>query len=122
MTRQTIADPQTFSPAQREEYDSTLRALKMTPRADGALGGPFDSWLLNPELAKRLRDLGVFLWNGTSLDRSLVSLPSRSRDASGSRTLNGLPTPPAPFSTESHSLSSTTYSRDGGRTGPRSRS
>lgn len=74
MTRQTIADPQTFSPAQREEYDSTLRGLGMKPRADGSLGGPFDSWLLNTELAKRLRDLGVFLWDGTSLDRSLVEL------------------------------------------------
>lgn len=74
MTRQTIADPQMFSPALREEYERTVRALKMTPRADGALGGPFDAWLLNPELATRLRDLGVFLWDGTSLDRSLVEL------------------------------------------------
>lgn len=72
MTRQRIPDPATFSPEQREQYESMTRTRQ--PGADGSLGGPFDPWLLNPELSRRLRGLGVMLWERTSLDRGLVEL------------------------------------------------
>ncbi len=72
MTRQTLVDPNTFNPEQREEYESFTRTRK--PRPDGSLGGPFDPWLLNAELSHRLRGLGGFLWERTSLDRGMVEL------------------------------------------------
>ena len=39
-----------------------------------AVGGPFDPWLLNPELSHRLRGLGGMLWERTSMDRGMVEL------------------------------------------------
>ena len=57
MTRQTRRDPGTFTAEQRTEYESLLRSRK--PRPDGTIGGPFDPWLLNPEMSHRLRGLGV---------------------------------------------------------------
>jgi 4-carboxymuconolactone decarboxylase len=72
MSRQTVRDTATFDDATRTEYESLARARK--PRPDGMLGGPFDPWLLNPELSHRLRGLGGMLWERTSLDRGLVEL------------------------------------------------
>ena len=72
MSRQTVRDTAAFDEATQKEYDSLARARK--PRADGMLGGPFDPWLLNPELSHRLRGLGGMLWERTSLDRGLVEL------------------------------------------------
>jgi 4-carboxymuconolactone decarboxylase len=72
MTRQTLRDPSTFTPEERTEYETFLRTRQ--PRPDGSLGGPFDPWLLNPELSHRLRGLGGMLWERTSLDRGLVEL------------------------------------------------
>jgi 4-carboxymuconolactone decarboxylase len=72
MTRQTLRDPATFTPEEREEYESIARSRKPWP--DGRIGGPFDAHLLNPELSHRLRGLGGMLWERTSLDRGLVEL------------------------------------------------
>jgi len=72
VTRQTIRDPRTFTQEETKEYESLARARR--PRPDGSLGGPFDPWLLNPELSHRLRGLGGMLWERTSLDRGLVEL------------------------------------------------
>jgi 4-carboxymuconolactone decarboxylase len=72
MTRQTIRDPQTLTSEERAEYDSLAGTRK--PRPDGSIGGPFDPWLLNPELSRRLRGLGGMLWERTSLDRGIVEL------------------------------------------------
>ncbi|MGE0601655.1 MAG: carboxymuconolactone decarboxylase family protein [Dehalococcoidia bacterium] len=72
MTRQTLRDPKNFTDAEKAEYESFTRARQA--RADGSLGGPFDPWLLNPELSHRLRGLGGMLWERTSLDRGLVEL------------------------------------------------
>ena len=71
MTRQTRRDPGTFTAEQRTEYESLLRSRK--PRPDGTIGGPFDPWLLNPEMSHRLRGLGGMLWERTSLDRGLCA-------------------------------------------------
>ena len=72
MTRLTKYDPARLTPEQRAEYDDLLQSRR--PRADGSLGGPFDPWLLNPELSRRLRGLGGMLWTRTSIDRGLVEL------------------------------------------------
>src|SRR5690242_20786317 len=72
MTRQRIPDPASFTPEQRQEYESFTRDRPARP--DGSLGGPFDPWLLNAELSHRLRGLGGFLWTRTSLDRGMVEL------------------------------------------------
>jgi 4-carboxymuconolactone decarboxylase len=72
MTRQVISGPEALSPEQRAEYEAFTRARR--PRPDGSLGGPFDPWLTNPEMFKRLRGLGNMLWERTSLDRGLVEL------------------------------------------------
>lgn len=72
MTRQTIRVVDTFTAEERAEYESLVRARK--PRPDGSIGGPFDPWLLNPEMSHRLRGLGGMLWERTSLDRGLVEL------------------------------------------------
>ncbi len=72
MTRQTLVDPATFTPEQRAEYESFTRTRSARP--DGSLGGPFDPWLLNAELSHRLRGLGGFLWERTSVDRGMVEL------------------------------------------------
>lgn len=72
MSRQTVRDPNSFTPEERKEYESLLRARPARP--DGSVGGPFDPWLLNPELSHRLRGLGGMLWERTSLDRGLVEL------------------------------------------------
>ena len=61
-----------LSPEQQREYDSFARSRP--PRSDGSLGGPFDAWLLNPELSHRIRGLGGALWERTSLDRGIVEL------------------------------------------------
>jgi 4-carboxymuconolactone decarboxylase len=72
VSRQTKYTPDQLTPEQRAEYDDFLKKRKA--RADGMLGGPFDPWLLNAELSKRLRGLGGMLWSRTSLDRGLVEL------------------------------------------------
>jgi 4-carboxymuconolactone decarboxylase len=72
MTRQILIDPGAYTPEQQREYDSLSRARPRRP--DGSLGGPFDPWLLNPELSHRLRGLGGALWERTSLDRGIVEL------------------------------------------------
>ena len=72
MTRQTIRNPETFTDEERKEYDNLARGRQ--PRADGSIGGPFDPWLLNPEMSHRIRGLGGMLWERTSLDRGIVEL------------------------------------------------
>ena len=72
MSRLTTRTPDELTPAQREEYDDLARTRP--PRDDGSIGGPFDAWLLSPELSHRLRGLAVMLWERTTLDRGLVEL------------------------------------------------
>lgn len=72
MSRQTKYTPDQLTAEQRAEYDTFLETRKA--RADGMMGGPFDPWILNPELFHRLWSLAGMLWNRTSLDRGLVEL------------------------------------------------
>jgi len=67
--------PKTFDeldPAQQEQYERISRARK--PRADGQFGGPFDPWLLSPEVARRAMSTGNFIWERTSVGRRIVEL------------------------------------------------
>ena len=72
MTRQTLMNHAAFTGEQQKEYESFTRTRK--PQPDGSLGGPFDPWLMNPELSHRLRGLGGMLWERTSMDRGMVEL------------------------------------------------
>ena len=72
MTRQSPPDLSKFTPEQKEQRELFLKNRKA--RADGSLGGPFDPWMTNGELFKRLNGLGNMLWNRTSLDRGLLEL------------------------------------------------
>ena len=72
MSRLTMRTRDELSAEQRAEYDDLAR--DRAPREDGTIGGPFDVWLLSPELSQRLRGLAVMLWERTSLDRGLVEL------------------------------------------------
>lgn len=72
MTRQKQTAPAGFTPEQHAEYAAFTRTRN--PLADGSLGGPFDPWMTNPEMFKRLTGLGGMLWARTCLDRGLVEL------------------------------------------------
>ena len=71
-SRQAPPDLAAFTPEQNVQRDRFLTGRK--PQANGALGGPFDPWMTNPELFQRLTGLGNMLWNRTSLDRGLLEL------------------------------------------------
>jgi len=64
--------PDDLNPAQREQYERIARARK--PRPDGQFGGPFDAWLLSPEVAKRAMSTGNFIWERTTVGRRIVEL------------------------------------------------
>lgn len=57
---------------QQREFDAVAPARGTRP--DGTLGGLFDAWLLSPEFFHRMRGMGLFLWERTSLDRGIVEL------------------------------------------------
>jgi 4-carboxymuconolactone decarboxylase len=72
MSRLIKRSPEEMNPKEREQYDRILRFRK--PLADSTIGGPFDPWILNPELAKRAVSWGNSLWERTSIGRRLVEL------------------------------------------------
>lgn len=61
-----------MSEAQKAQYERVRRTRK--PRADGSFGGPFDPWLLSPEVAARALSTGNFIWERTTLGRRIVEL------------------------------------------------
>ncbi|MEM7366791.1 MAG: carboxymuconolactone decarboxylase family protein [Pseudomonadota bacterium] len=60
-----------MSREQQEQYDRLAR--NRTPGPNG-LGGPFDPWLLSPEVAKRALSTGNFIWERTTVGRRIVEL------------------------------------------------
>jgi 4-carboxymuconolactone decarboxylase len=70
MTRLRAVPAEEMTPEQAEEWESLLR--QYTPKADGLIGGPFDTWFRSPEMSRMMRRFGGFLWNRTSLDRGIV--------------------------------------------------
>jgi 4-carboxymuconolactone decarboxylase len=71
-SRLTTKIPDDLNEAQRAEYDDLVQWR--TPQPDGSIGGPFDPWMLSPELSHRLRGLAGMLWARTTLDRGMVEL------------------------------------------------
>jgi 4-carboxymuconolactone decarboxylase len=61
-----------LTPQQQEQYERIKRTRK--PRPDGQFGGPFDPWLLRPEVAQRAMSLGNYIWERTSVGRRIVEL------------------------------------------------
>jgi 4-carboxymuconolactone decarboxylase len=59
-----------------EEQQALYNQLTETRKAsdDGVIGGPFDVWLQNPDLGKRIVGLGGTFRFGTSVDRRYIEL------------------------------------------------
>lgn len=72
MSRLTKKTRSELAPEQQEQFDRLTRMRQ--PDAEDQIGGPFDAWIRSPELCKRAVSLGNFIWQRTTLDRSLVEL------------------------------------------------
>lgn len=70
MTRLSAIPEEQMTPEQREEWASLTKWRPIGP--DGQVGGPFDTWMRNPEMSRQLRRFGVWVWERTSLDRGIV--------------------------------------------------
>ena len=57
LTRKTYAE---LTPEQQATFDDIVANRPVKPE-DGHIGGPFDIWLRNPEMGKRLVGLGELL-------------------------------------------------------------
>lgn len=62
-----------YSDEQREMFDEIVKSRPVQPE-DGHIGGPFDVWLQNAEMSKRLVGLGGFFRFRTSVDRRYIEL------------------------------------------------
>ena len=69
LTRQSYDD---LSDDQQTLYNQITETRNITP--DGPIGGPFDIWLLNPEMGKRIVGIGGFFRFRTSVDRRYIEL------------------------------------------------
>ncbi len=68
-TRKTLAEMSAEQQAVFNQITEGREGVK-----DGHIGGPFDVWLLNPEMAKRVVGLGGMFRFRTSVDRRWVEL------------------------------------------------
>jgi len=62
-----------LSAAQQEVFDKIVAARPVKPKG-AHVGGPFDAWISNPEMGRRLLGLGDFFRFRTSVDRRYVEL------------------------------------------------
>lgn len=72
MTRLAPKDWDAVTPEQRSILDGMLASREL--RSDGNIGGPFDAWILNPELHRRAAGLGLMFERRTSLTYRLVKV------------------------------------------------
>ncbi len=72
MSRLTSKAYEDLSEEQQLLFDQLTETRKVN--ADGQIGGPFDVWLQNAELGKRMVGLGGTFRFGTSVDRRYVEL------------------------------------------------
>ncbi len=72
MTRLNRKSPSDMSEGQRELYHRISEGR--TVMADGEIGGPFDSWVLNPATGLRIWQLGGALRFKPTIDRRYVEL------------------------------------------------
>jgi len=73
MTRLTRTRPEDLTADQRDAVEQ-LRQRIGGGRSDGYLGGPFDAWVLNPDLQRGASALGLFFETRTTISRRLVKL------------------------------------------------
>lgn len=69
LTRTTRAE---MSESQREVFDRIAEGRSGVE--DGHIGGPFDAWILNPEMGRRITGLGGLFRFRTSVDRRQIEL------------------------------------------------
>ncbi len=72
MDRLTPKNLQDFTDAQRKLYDAFTKTRK--PKAEGQVGGPFDAWMLNADMGRRISGLGNLYRFETNVDRRYVEL------------------------------------------------
>jgi 4-carboxymuconolactone decarboxylase len=72
MGRQTRRAYKDMSPEQQEVFDSIARGRNGV--SDGHIGGPFDAWILNAEMGKRIVGLGGLFRFRTQTDRRYIEL------------------------------------------------
>ena len=73
MTRLARKELEELTPAQRDVFDYIVANRAVRP-AGGHIGGPFDPWLGNPELCRRLVELaGLFRFDSV-VDRRYIEL------------------------------------------------
>ena len=70
LTRKTLEG---LSTDQRDLFDKIVASRPVKPN-DGHIGGPFDAWLQNPDLGRRLVGLGSFFRFDTSVDCRYIEL------------------------------------------------
>lgn len=72
MARLTRTTRAAMSEAQREIFDRIAEGRIGV--ADGHIGGPFDAWILNPEMGRRITGLGGLFRFRTSVGRRQIEL------------------------------------------------
>ncbi|MFP6806962.1 MAG: carboxymuconolactone decarboxylase family protein [Pseudomonadales bacterium] len=72
MTRLSEKNYQQLAPEQQSLFDEIVKTRKITPT--GQIGGPFDPWLLNAEMGKRIVGLGGMFRFRSSVDRRYIEL------------------------------------------------
>jgi len=72
MPRLTPVDEKAFTQEQRDLYNALTQSRE--PQQPGLIGGPFDAWLTNGEMGRRIVGLGNMFRFKTSVDRRYVEL------------------------------------------------
>ncbi|MDH5738469.1 MAG: carboxymuconolactone decarboxylase family protein [Gammaproteobacteria bacterium] len=71
MGRQTFTPYEAMSEERQQAFNRIAEGRKVV---DGKIGGPFDVWLMNPELATRAVGLGGMFRFRTSVDRRIIEM------------------------------------------------
>ena len=71
MGRQTFTAYQDMDKARQDAFDKIAEGRKVV---NDRIGGPFDVWLLNPEMATRAVGMGGMFRFSTSVDRRIIEL------------------------------------------------
>ncbi len=77
MDRLPLLRPEQLDSRQRALYDSIVggkRAGAGLTAADGSLVGPFNAWLHQPEVGRRISDLGEAVRFGSSLPKNVIEV------------------------------------------------
>jgi len=72
MSRLPAQPPADLPEKQAEFYE--MVAGDRTPLAEGTLGGPFDGWMQNPTIGRRIYQLGGTIRHRSSIERRYIEL------------------------------------------------